>query len=83
MSEEGKNQAIAEKYISILSRRKYNFPCKIQSSIFDPVNQKWSGKVISYGDKKINVRQKCISNENVERLVQAIDIGEISPWRSG
>ena len=27
---------------------------KIQSSIFDPVNQKWSGKVISYGDKKIN-----------------------------
>ena len=77
MSEEGKNQAIAKKYSSFLSSRKYNFSCKIQPSIFDPVNQKWSGKVISYGDKKTNLREKCISNENVEKFVQAMDIGDI------
>ena len=77
MSEEGKNQAIAKKYSSFLSRRKYKFSCKIQSSIFDPVNQRWSGKVINYGDKKINLREKCISNENVGRFVQAMDIDEI------
>ena len=33
--------------------------------------------MISYGDKKINQCKKCISNENVERFVQAMDIGEI------
>ena len=38
------NQAVAMKYAGYLSRRKFDFFCKIQKSTFDPENQKGARK---------------------------------------
>ena len=71
------NQALATKYELYLSRRKFTFLCKIQSSTFDPDSQKWNDKSISYGDKKLNVHQKSIFHRSVQDFVNKLDIGEI------
>ena len=42
------NQAVAMKYAGYLSRRKFDFFCKIQKLTFDPENQKWCQKEIEY-----------------------------------
>lgn len=70
-------QAIATKYASHLSRRKYNFFCKIQKSTVDTSNQSWSSQSITYGDKKINLRTASLSHEAVQKFVKSLDIGEI------
>ena len=44
----GRNQAIAKKYHSYLSGRKYDFIGKIETSAFDPSSQKWNQKSITY-----------------------------------
>ena len=76
-SESTMKQALATKYMSHLSRRKYNFICKIQKSIFDPDTQTWANKNISYGDYKINLRTVTVSHGAIEKFVNNLDIGEI------
>ena len=70
-------QAIATKYKLHLSRRRYTFLCKIQDNTFCSSEQQWSKKCINYGDKKLNLHSKSISEAAVKSFVNALDIGEI------
>ena len=79
-SKQALDQAVAKKYACFLSRRKFNFMCKIQSSTFNQDEQKWSSsKVISYGDKKINLKDRSLSDNAVKKFVDSLDIGDIHP----
>lgn len=72
------NQAVARKYAGYLSRRKFDFFCKIQKSTFDPENQKWYHKEIEYQGQRINLHEKTLSNAAVRKFVnECINIGDI------
>ena len=68
------DQAVAKKYAAFLSRRKFNFLCKVQSSTFNMDDNKWCNKTISYGDQKINLREKSISDCTVSKFVYKLVI---------
>ena len=70
-------QAVAKKSAVFLSRRKFNFLCKVQSSTFNIDDNKWCDKTISYGDQKINLHEKSISDYAVSQFVQSLQIGDI------
>ena len=53
--------------------------CKIQSSVFDPDSNKWTNKMISYGDQKLNLKDRTLSHQVVKNFVDQLDIGEIHP----
>ena len=72
------NRAIALKYQTYLSRCKYKFVCKIQSSTFDIENQKWCKNIISYGDRTINICDKTISTYKISKFLESLDIGDIN-----
>lgn len=55
------NQAIATKYQTYLSRRKYDYICKIQSATFVPDKQQWITNCVSYGDLHLSIHNKPIS----------------------
>ena len=76
-SENGVNQAVAAKYKLFLSRRTFSFLCKVQAQTFYPEEQKWNRKVVSYGDRKINLENTPISNGKVEQFVKGLDIGDL------
>ena len=76
--EQSMNRAIALKYQTYLSHRKYKFVCKIQSSIFDIENQKWNKNIISYGDRTINICDKTISTYKITKFIESLDIGDIN-----
>ena len=63
-SDQCMNQALATKYKSHLSRRKYAFSCKIQSSTFDAENQKWSNK--AWGSQHKSSRKANFSPQHTE-----------------
>ena len=42
----GLKKALAKKYYAYLSRRKYNFMCRVQKSMFDPLTETWSANTI-------------------------------------
>ena len=71
-------QAIASKFKGHLSRRKYNFLCKIQNKVFDVEKQKWDNVAITYGDYNINLKTCSISNESVQKFVKSLDIGDVN-----
>ena len=76
-SEAGMKQAIASKFKGHLSRRKYNFSCKIQNKVFGVEKQKWD-VAITYGDYNINLKTCSISNESVQKCVKSLDIGDVN-----
>ena len=76
-SDAAMNQGIASKYKLFLSRRKFTFLCKVQAQPFDPVEQQWNQKSISYGDKIINMHTQPISNGMVEKFIKTLDIGDL------
>ena len=70
-------QAIATKYKLYLSRRRYTFLCKIQDKTFCSTQQQWNKNCINYGDQKLNLRSKSISETAIKLFVNNLDIGEI------
>ena len=76
--DERMNQAVALKYETFLSRRKYDFICKIQSSTFNTEKQEWSKNTISYGDREINVVKTSISSYLMNNFINNLDIGDVN-----
>ena len=76
-SEAALKQALAKKYASYLSRRKYNFICKIERSTFDPDSQTWEANKIDYGEYKIEMKTAQISHLSVQKFAKSLDIGDI------
>ena len=76
-SESSMKKAVATKYYSFLSRRKYKFICKIQKSTYDTANQNWIGNRIEFGEYNLNLRTMSISHGSVDAFVKNLDIGEI------
>ena len=72
------NQTVEKKYAGYLSRRKFDFFCRIQKSTFDAENQKWCRKEIEYQGKRINLNEKTLSDAAVRKFVkESINIGDI------
>ena len=76
-SDSGMKKAIAMKYANHLSRRKYNFMCKIQKSTYDESKESWTNNAVVYGEAEINLRSGNISHHAVDTFVKGLDIGEI------
>ena len=68
----GMNKALAQKYLSFMSRRKYIFQCKLQSCMFDKESDSWKPNSISYGDYNINLKTATISHSAIEKFVKCI-----------
>ena len=71
------NKAIAVKYCTYQSHRKYNFLCKIQKSTYDPTSESFGKSMLSYGDYNINAYKKPMSNSAVESFIKTLDIGQL------
>ena len=67
-------EAVASKFQLSLSRRKFNFLYKVKSQRYDPETEKWNGKSISNGDKKMNLHNLSISDDKVTNFVNSLDI---------
>jgi hypothetical protein len=74
-SKAGINKAVALKYASYLSRRKYNMICKVQKSTFS--DDFSSVNSVQYGDINFELNMSSVSNKTVENFVKLLDIGEI------
>ena len=68
---------LALKYLTFLSRRKYNFMCKIQQSTYDPESQSYRKNTISYGESNLDVKIKSISHNSLDLFVKSLDIGQL------
>ena len=77
--EDAMKRAIALKYQTFISRRKYQFICKIQKNAFDTEKQELTKNIITYGDYNINLKTAAISNNSVDQFVKSLDIGDINP----
>lgn len=75
-SDEALMQAIANKYQNFLSRRKFNFICKTQSSYFDPDTELWLPRNIKYLGVNIKL-MRHVSDSAVELFVKGMDIGHV------
>ena len=73
----GMKNALAVKYLNFLSRRKYNFLCKIQQSTFDAESETFSKNTLTYGDFNLDIQTKSISHSAVDLFVKDLDIGEL------
>ena len=69
-------KALAVKYATYMSRRKYDLMCKIQKSIFSNDGD-GVAKPISYGEHELDLKTAVISHHRVDQLAKEIDIGEI------
>ncbi|XP_065639723.1 uncharacterized protein LOC136072530 [Hydra vulgaris] len=76
-SKAGINKAVALKYATYLSRRKYNMICKVQKTTFSDISNISSVNSVQYGDINFELNMSNISNETVEKFVKSLDIGEI------
>ena len=70
-------QAVAFKYQNFLSRRKFNFMCKTQSSVFDPNDEVWVPRNIKCLGIDMQLSLNYISNEKVDKFVKSLDIGSV------
>ncbi len=70
-------QAVAFKYQNLLSRRKFNFMCKTQSSVFDPNDEVWVPRNIKCLGIDMQLSLNYISNEKVDKFVKSLDIGSV------
>ena len=69
-------KALATKYASYLSRRKYTFICKIQKSVFASDGDGVAHPV-DYAGHKLDLKTAVVSHKRVEEFAKSIDIGEI------
>ena len=77
-SETSMKRAIALKYETYMSRRKYEFVCRIQKKTFDVSSQTYTKNFITYGDYNINLKTSSVSNKNVEAFVKSLYIGDLN-----
>ena len=78
-SEEAVKQSLALKYQSFLSRRKYNLVCKTQSSFFNAEKEVWLPCNIKCLGVDLRLPKLSSSDESVDRFVQSLDIGHVTP----
>lgn len=71
------NKAVAVKYFTYQSRRKYNFLCKIQQSTFDPASESFGKNKLTYGDYNLDVHKKPVGNASVDCFVKNLDVGQL------
>jgi len=69
-------KALATKYASYLSRRKYIFTCKIQKAVFSDDGDGFAHPV-DYAGHKLDLKTAVVSHKRVEQFAKNIDIGEI------
>ena len=69
-------KALAVKYATYMSRRKYDLMCKIQKSVFSSEGD-GVAKPVSYGEYQLDLKTAVISHHRVDQLAKEIDIGEI------
>ena len=74
-SDESLKQAVAFKYKNFLSRRKFDFLCKTQSTAFDADQEVWVPRNMCID---IKVTLGAISNKSIETFVKSLDIGSVS-----
>ena len=70
----GVTKAVAVKYLNFLSRRKYNFLCKIQESTYDPEIESFG---LNYGEYNLDIKTKSISHKSLDLFVKNLDIGQL------
>jgi len=75
-SEEALKQATANKYQNFLSRRKFNFICKTQSSYFDPEKELWVPRNVKFMGVDIKLMRQ-ISDTAVDKFVKSMNIGYV------
>ena len=66
------------KYQNFLSRRKYAFICKTQSSVFDPNSDLWVPRNIKCLGADLRVPCIIISDKKVDNFVRSLDIGHVN-----
>ena len=71
-------RALAMKYQTFMSRRKFQFICKIQKRSFDINTQEWTKNSITYGEYNLNLKTASVSNKSVELFVRSLDIGDVN-----
>jgi len=69
-------KALATKYASYLSRRKYIFTCKIEKAVFSDDGDGFAHPV-DYAGHKLDLKTAVVSHKRVEQFAKNIDIGEI------
>ncbi|KXJ13530.1 hypothetical protein AC249_AIPGENE25365 [Exaiptasia diaphana] len=75
-SEEALKQATSIKYQNFMSRRKFKFFSKTQSSYFDPDKELWVPRNIKHLGVDIKLMHH-VSDNAVERFVKSLNIGHI------
>ena len=80
-SDAAMKKAVTTKYLSHLSRRKYNMICRIQKHSFEGEGS----SVVSYGERNINLKTVSVSHSLVDKFVKSLDIGDVTliPGYSG
>ena len=73
-SEEALKQAVAMKYQAFLSRRKFQFICKTQSSVFNAEQNVWVPRNINSAGVNVSL-PRIVSDEKVDKFVKSLDIG--------
>ena len=76
-SEGALKQAVAMKYRTFLSRRKFQLICKTQSSVFNAEQDVWLPRNIKCVGVNISV-PRIVSDEKVKKFVKSLDIGHVS-----
>ncbi|XP_066914986.1 uncharacterized protein [Clytia hemisphaerica] len=71
------DRAIALKYSTFQSRRKYTFQCKIQKSMYDPSSETFGKISMTYGEYNLDLNTKSISHQSVDKFVKGLNIGEL------
>ena len=77
-SEDAMKKAVAIKYQNYLSRRKYNFVCKTQNSVFDPEKELWVPRNLKCLGLDLRL-PSLVSQDKVDNFVKALNIGYVSP----
>lgn len=76
-SEEALKQAVAMKYQAFLFRRKFQFICKTQSSVFNAEQNVWVPRNINSAGVNISL-PRIASDEKVDTFVKRLDTGHVS-----
>ena len=77
-SEDAMKKEVAIKYQNYLSRRKYNFVCKTQNSVFDPEKELWVPRNLKCLGLDLRL-PSLVSQDKVDNFVKALNIGYVSP----
>ena len=70
-------KAIATKYMTYLSHRKYELLCKIQKTAFESTEDNCIQNSVSYGPVNINLKNTNISHSSLDKFVKSLDKGQV------